>query len=139
VLACENASTLLATVRSRCQRIRFRDERPDPLADPENAEIVERLAALARADVPTLLDWAEEYRGARAPAAAAVERLIETGSAWIRAGVRAAAASPAPEVEVALAAHRELASCRKILVQRNANPQMVAERVWFALQGAGLA
>ena len=31
---------------------------------------------------------------------------------------------------------RELQACRKTLVQRNANPQMIAERALLALQGA---
>jgi len=139
VLVCDNTSGLLATVRSRCQRVRFHAEQPDPLSDPDNADLVGRLGDIARTDVPTLLDWAEDFRGARAPAVAALEHLIETGSAWIRAQVREAARSADPDVDRALAAHRELANCRKILVQRNANPQMVAERVLFALQGTGLA
>jgi len=132
VLACENASTLLATVRSRCQRIRFRDERPDPLADPENAEIVERLAALARADVPTLLDWAEEFRGPRAAAAPLLEEWLALAAAWLRRRV-------GERVEIGrtvrgeLGAARTLSECRRDLVQRNANPQMVAERALLAL------
>ena len=32
--------------------------------------------------------------------------------------------------------HRELATCRKTLVQRNANPQMVAERALLSLREA---
>jgi len=136
VLVTDNAAGLLATVRSRCQKVRFHETTPDPLADPENAELVARLGDIGRASVPTILDWAEEYRGARAPAAAEVERLLETGAAWVRARVRDAVESPEPNVNHALSAHRELAECRKTLVQRNANPQMVAERALFALQQA---
>ena len=33
-------------------------------------------------------------------------------------------------------AFRELLACRKTLVQRNANPQMIAERALLALHGA---
>jgi hypothetical protein len=137
VLVTDNATGLLATVRSRCQKVRFHETPPDPLADPENAELVSRLRDLGRANVPAILDWAEEYRGARAPAAAEVERLLETGAAWIRARVRDALDASEPEVNRALAVHRELAECRKTLVQRNANPQMVAERALFALHQVG--
>ena len=35
-----------------------------------------------------------------------------------------------------LDAHKALAQCRKDLVQRNANPQMVAERALFAVRGS---
>ena len=66
---------------------------------------------------------------------AEVERLLQAGSAWIRERVRTSVATPARDVRRELAAHRELASCRKTLVQRNANPQMVAERALFALHG----
>jgi len=133
VLVTTSPAGLLATVRSRCQKVAFRQEAPDPLDDPESAELVARLARLADATTPELLDWAEEYRGARAPAAADVERLLEAGSAWIRARVRASIDAPARDAARELAAHRELAQCRKTLVQRNANPQMVAERALFAL------
>jgi hypothetical protein len=47
--------------------------------------------------------------------------------------VRDAIASPGADVTHELTLHRTLADCRKTLVQRNANPQMVAERALFAL------
>jgi len=133
VLVTASPAGLLATVRSRCQKIAFPEVAPDPLGVPENAELVARLGELPRTTAPGLLDWAEEYRGARAPAAAEVERLLEVGSAWVRARVRAGIASSAADVARELALHRTLTDCRKTLVQRNANPQMVAERALFAL------
>ena len=136
VLVTANPAGLLTTVRSRCQKIVFHSEVADPLGDPANADWLERLGTLARATPPELLDWAEEFRGARAPAAEAVERLLETSAAWVRARVREAVALPRPDVERELALHRELADCRKTLVQRNANPQMVAERALFAIHDA---
>jgi DNA polymerase-3 subunit delta' len=137
VLVTASPAGLLATVRSRCQKVAFRQEAPNPLDDPENAELVARLGCLADATTPELLDWAEEFRGARAPAAAEVTRLLGAGSAWICARVRASVETPGRDVRRELAAHRELAGCRKTLVQRNANPQMVAERALLALHGAG--
>lgn len=136
VLVTASPAGLLATVRSRCQKVAFRQEAPNPLDDPENGELVARLGRLADATTPELLDWAEEFRGARAPAAAAVERLLEAGSAWIRARVRASVETPSRDARRGLAAHRELAGCRKTLAQRNANPQMVAERALLALRDA---
>jgi hypothetical protein len=133
MLVTASPAGLLATVRSRCQKVTFRDAAVDPLEAPENAELVTRLGDLPRATPSDLLDWAEEFRGARAPAAAEVERLIETSAAWLRARVRDSVASTDPDVEREIALHRELQDCRKTLVQRNANPQMVAERALFAL------
>jgi len=135
VLVAASAAGLLATVRSRCQKLAFRGDAPDPLTAPDNQELAERLTNIGAASTPDLLDWAEEYRGARAPAAAEVERLLETGAAWLRDRVRRALAQPGASVEREIDAHRELAECRKTLVQRNANPQMVAERALFALHG----
>ena len=136
VLVSPSPAGLLATVRSRCQKVAFRQEASNPLEDPENAEWVARLGRLAGATTPDLLDWAEAFRGTRAAAAAGVEQLLETGAAWIRERVRDAIETPGCDVRRELAAHRELASCRKSLVQRNANPQMIAERALFALQEA---
>jgi DNA polymerase III delta prime subunit len=133
VLVTASPAGLLATVRSRCQKVAFHPAPTDPLDDPENAQWVARLGRIAQATTPQLLDWAEEFRGARAPAAAGVERLLETGSAWIRARVRDAIEAPGYDVRPELAAHRELAAFRTTLVQRNANPQMVAERALLAL------
>ena len=136
ILVSASSAGLLATVRSRCQKLAFRSETPDPLADPENAETAARLARFSGIPIPDLLDWAEEFRGARAPAAAAVEQLLDTASAWLRQRVRSAVSGDTPAALPELDAHRELSACRKSLAQRNANPQMVAERALLALREA---
>jgi hypothetical protein len=134
VLVAATPAGLLATVRSRCQRVAFPSAPADPLADPERAALVRRLDELAAAPLPELLDWAEEFRGARGPAADAVQGLIETGAAWLRRRVREGAAAGAPSLRGALDADRALRDCRRALDQRNANPQMVAERALLALR-----
>jgi DNA polymerase III delta prime subunit len=140
VLVAASAAGLLATLRSRCQRAAWPPPRPETLlgADvaPELRALVERIEALARTDVPEVLDWAEEYRGARADAAAAVERLLATGSAWLHARTRAAAAAGRRDLAAGLDAFAALGRCRRALAQRNANPQMVAERALLALREA---
>ena len=93
-----------------------------------------RLDAIGSATLPELLDWAQEYRGARAPAAEAVGELLETSGAWLRARVADAARQPRRDLRAELNAHRVLSACRKTLVQRNANPQMVAERALLTLR-----
>ena len=136
VLVTATAAGMLATVRSRCQRIVFPPESSDPLSDPENAELVNQLAALERTGVPEILDWAARYRGTRAVAAAEVQTLLETASAWVRARVAHAVAGGAVDVRRELDAFREIGRCRRAVVQRNANPQMVAERALLALRDA---
>ena len=84
--------------------------------------------------MPDLLDWAEEFRGARAVAAARVEALLATASDWLRRRAGDAACEGS-DVRAELDACRTLSSCRKSLVQRNANPQMVAERALLAVRG----
>jgi DNA polymerase III delta prime subunit len=138
VLVTASSAGLLATVRSRCQRVVFRAGSGESLADPERAETLARLESLAAASLPDLLDWAEQFRGQRAVAAAGVEALLASGSAFLCQRIRERAHVPGPGLDALLAAHRDLASCRKVLVQRNANPQMVAERALLALQ-SGLA
>jgi DNA polymerase III delta prime subunit len=128
VLVARSSAGLLATVRSRCQRLVFRPSPEAPEDDPEQLALLERLEGLRSASLPALLDWAEEYRGARSEVQEAATRLLETGAGWLRrqvaAKLREAGADPGPELQ----AHSVLAACRKSLVQRNANPQMVAER-----------
>jgi DNA polymerase-3 subunit delta' len=138
VLVARTSAGLLATVRSRCQRVVFRGEAGTAADDPQRRELLARLEGLAEAGLPALLDWAEEFRGARADAQQAAEELLETGSALLRAraeGKLRSAHDPAPELE----AHALLADCRKSLMQRNANPQMVVERALFALRSAARA
>jgi DNA polymerase-3 subunit delta' len=135
VLVTASPAGLLATVRSRCQKVALAPERPDPLAVPEAAAWVGRFDALPGTALPALLDWAEEFRGQRGPAAAQVEDLIALASAWLRRriGERVGAGDA---VRSELDAARVLSQCRQALVQRNANPQMTAERALLALQAA---
>ncbi|RIK99994.1 MAG: hypothetical protein DCC71_19495 [Proteobacteria bacterium] len=134
VLVAATASGLLATVRSRCVRVAF--PRPPAVLGEDAAPLAERLAGAGRLSVPQLLDWAEEYRGARADAAAAVAQLLEISALWLRDRVAARVAAGDTAVRPALDAFRDLQACRKSLAQRNANPQMVAERALLALHGA---
>lgn len=134
VLVSATSAGLLATVRSRCQKVWFRPSQTSLLDDPENAELAGRLDAIGAASLPDLLDWAEEYRGARGPAAARVEKLLETGTAWLQRRVSEAVRDASRDAGPELALFRTLTSCRKSLVQRNANPQMVAERALLALR-----
>ena len=136
VLVASSPASLLATVRSRCQRVAFPAPAEDLLADPERSELVDRIGRLASTHTPDLLDWAAEYRGARADAAAEVHRLLETGAAWLHRRVIERIREPGCDVRRELDANHELSDCRKVLDQRNANPQMVAERALLALRGA---
>jgi DNA polymerase III delta prime subunit len=137
LLVTASPSGLAPTVRSRCQRVRFATPRPPAPDSPEAPEsaraLAARLAALPRLAIPELLDWAEEFRGARAVAAAGVSELLGVASAWLHAGVcldSGAGLALAPRLE----AWRTLADLRKALAQRNANPQLVAERALLALR-----
>jgi len=136
VLVASSPASLLATVRSRCQRVVFPAPPEDLLADPERSELVDRIGRLGSTPTPDLLDWAAEYRGARADAAVEVHRLLETGAAWLHRRVIERIREPGCDVRRELDANHELSDCRKVLDQRNANPQMVAERALLALQGA---
>lgn len=133
VLVSASAAGLLATVRSRCQRVRLAATPVDPLADEAHAGWTVRLDGIGRAALPDLLDWAEEFRGARAPAAAELDAWLELASAWLRRRV-AQRLDDERGVRGELDAARVLADCRRSLAQRNANPQMCAERALLALQ-----
>jgi hypothetical protein len=133
VLVARTSAGLLATVRSRCQRVAFRPPAEPPGRDAAQRELEARFAALPRNRLPQLLDWAEEYRGARGDVAEGALALLEDGSAWLRARVRGklgGGGDPKPELD----AFAALADCRKALVQRNANPQMVVEKALLALR-----
>ncbi|HTY19515.1 MAG TPA: hypothetical protein VMH82_17455 [Myxococcota bacterium] len=137
VLVAASAAGLLATVRSRCQRVAFPTAAAGlDAAPPELRALAERLESVGRLDLPALLDWAEEYRGARAAAAAAVGDLLQAGSLWLRDRTARRARAGDRVLGAELDAFRQLQSCRKALAQRNANPQMVAERALLALRGA---
>ena len=101
----------------------------------------ERLDHIAEASIPELLDWAEEYRGVRAVAASGVEELLLILSQWLREHVANCAAeneANAASMLPYLDAFRVLGECRRDLAQRNANPQMVAERAVMVVQQASL-
>ena len=132
VLATATAAGLLATVRSRCQRVRF--DSGAAQRDPEREAMRERFDGIAATTIPDLLDWAAEYRGARATVVDGVEEFLEAASLWIRDGVVAAAREAGVGVTRDLDAFRTLSDCRKTLSQRNANPQMVVERALLALR-----
>jgi hypothetical protein len=110
-------------------------EQRDPLAAPEASGWIARLDALPRTPLPALLDWAEEFRGQRAPAAAALEDWLALASSWLRRRI-GDRAQGGRAVRAELDAARTLSQCRQALVQRNANPQMTAERALLALQAA---
>jgi DNA polymerase III subunit delta' len=139
VLVTASPAGLLATVRSRCQRVALAAERIDPLAAPGAAAWVTRLDALPGTPLPALLDWAEEFRGQRAAAAAQLEEWLALASEWLRRRISARVESGGGAARGELDAARVLSSCRQALVQRNANPQMTAERALLALQAATTA
>lgn len=136
VLATATAAGLLATVRSRCQRVRF--DSGAAQRNPEREAMRERLDGIAATTIPGLLDWAAEYRGPRATVVGGVEELLEVASLWLRDGVVAAAREAGGDVTRDLDAFRTLSDCRKTLSQRNANPQMVVERALLALRESAL-
>ena len=61
--------------------------------------------------------------------------MLAVGSEWLRQRVVDAVAVDG-SVHSELDAFRTLASCRKELSQRNANPQMIAERALLAVRSA---
>lgn len=140
VLVASTAAGLLATLRSRCQRVRF----PVPSAEawlsgdaPESVQgLAARLDDIARLGVPEILDWAEEFRGARADAAGPIEELLETATAWLHRETARRARAGDPDLSPLLAAFAAVRTARRGFVQRNANPQMVAERALLAIREA---
>ncbi len=137
ILVTASPAGLLATVRSRCQRVAFAADR-DPELDEEQQQRRARLDQLPRMKVPDLLTWAEEFRGPRAIAAADANDFLATASAWLHERLCAAAEQGRRDLDGGLDAFGTLQSCRKALAQRNANPQMVAERALLALREADL-
>lgn len=131
---------LAATIRSRCQRVTFPVPHNTDLRGPDvDEEVIATVGRLDRLDdhsVPELLEWAEEFRGDRARAAEKVQGFLETGASWLRERATQAARDHTRIPRGELYAFHELQRCRKTLVQRNANPQMVAERALFALHAA---
>ncbi len=141
ILVADSASSLLITIRSRCQRIDLPPPPTPTLDDPDTPEEVRALAlrldALEETGLPGLLDWAAaDFRGVRQTAAAEVEVLLDTSSRWLRERVEAQLAQGQRDLSPELEAFSNLASCRRALITRNANPQMIAERALLALRAA---
>ncbi|HBZ72250.1 MAG TPA: hypothetical protein DEP35_21975, partial [Deltaproteobacteria bacterium] len=118
VLVAASAAGLLATLRSRCQRVRFPIPDTSPWRSPDASDdarqLMGRIEQIGAASLPELLDWAEEYRGARADASRAVELLLEAGGFWLRERVRSAAREGKPGVDLrpALEAFAQLRAAR---------------------------
>ena len=140
VLVASRAAAIIATIRSRSVRIRFPAESDAGIRDPEVSEevalIVRTLDAIRDQSVGQLLDFAEQYRGARAPAAEGVTELIDVSAAWLCEEVKLRVAQGERPGVRSLDAHRSLQQLRRDLIQRNANPQMVAERLLLGLRDA---
>ena len=83
-----------------------------------------------------LLDFAEQYRGARSSAAEGVTQLLDVSAEWLSLEVKARVARGETPSVRSLDAHRSLQQLRRDLIQRNANPQMVAERLLLGLRDA---
>jgi DNA polymerase-3 subunit delta' len=140
LLVTRRATVILPTIRSRCIRVAYPSEETTALRGDDAPEEVHALAqrfdGIGRLGLPELLEWAEEYRGARAVAAAEVELMLETGTSWVREQTRELAREPGRDVRPLLDAFKELTRCQRDLSGRNANPQMVAERGLFAVRSA---
>ncbi len=138
VLVASRASAILATIRSRSVRIRFPATSGAGIRDPDASEevtlIVQTLDAIRDHSVGQLLDFAEQYRGARAPAAESVTELIDVSAEWLCEEVKTRVAHGVSPSSRSLDAHRSLQQLRRDLIQRNANPQMVAERLLLGLR-----
>jgi DNA polymerase-3 subunit delta' len=143
LLVTRSPAGLLATVRSRCQRVALPPDRTAlELGEEAPAavrEAVERLDALGRTAIPDLLDQAEAFRGPRAIAAAAAGEWLSVASAWLHRRTRDAALAGDDDPEPRLRAWAALQHGRRALAQRNANPQMVVERALLALREAETA
>jgi hypothetical protein len=140
ILVARRASALLATIRSRSVRIRFPNEPPIALRGADASEtvdeIVNLLERLRSTSTPALLDFAEQYRGTRALAAESVTELIDVAAEWLRERVKREVDESGHSSLRRLDAYRSLQQLRRELLQRNANPQMVAERLLLGLRDA---
>jgi DNA polymerase III delta prime subunit len=137
LLVAASASGLLATVRSRCVRVAFPRHEPRlATLEGDARALADRLTAAGALSVPELLDWAEQYRGARADAAEGVTELLATGGLVLHDHVARRIAGGGRDVRAALDAFHALEAARTALATRNANPQMIAERALLAMRGA---
>ncbi|MFP6654968.1 MAG: hypothetical protein VCB25_05025 [Myxococcota bacterium] len=138
ILVASHASAVIATIRSRCVRIRFPAEidsgiREDDASDSVS-QIVQTLDGLAQQSIPSILDFAEQYRGGRAVAAEAVTELIDVSAQWLAEEVRSAVGRGERPAKRKLDAHHSLQRLRRDLIAHNANPQMIAERLLLGLK-----
>lgn len=138
ILVASHASAIIPTIRSRSVRIRFPVDPEVSLRDSDASEsviqIVETLDGLLSRSIGEILDFAEQYRGARATAAERVTELIDVSAQWLSSGVKARVALGETPATRELDAHRSLQQLRRDLIQRNANPQMIAERLLLGLR-----
>ena len=140
ILVASRASAIIATIRSRSMRIRFPTDETrvlrGPDAEEDVLEIVSMLDGLRGRSIGEVLDFAEGYRGARAVAAEGVTELIDVSAEWLRQDVKARVERGETPGLRALDAYRSVQQLRRDLIQRNANPQMVAERLLLGLRDA---
>jgi len=138
ILAASRASAIIATIRSRSVRVRFPAESDSGLrasdASDSVLQIVDTLDRLDSQSVGDLLDFAEQYRGGRAVAAESVTELIDVSAQWLCEEVKALVSQGEHPATQALNAHHSLQQLRRDLISRNANPQMVAERLLLGLR-----
>jgi DNA polymerase III delta prime subunit len=138
ILVASHASAVTATIRSRSVRIRFPVDSGADIRDAEAPEtvrqIVKTLDGLGGLTMGEILDFAEQYRGARAIAAEGVTELIDVSAQWLASDVKARVAIGETPATRELDAYRSLQQLRRDLIQRNANPQMVAERLLLGLR-----
>jgi hypothetical protein len=140
VLVASHASVIIPTIRSRSVRVRFAVDTDAGIRDADASEsvteIVSILDGLRGRSVGEILDCAEQYRGARAVAAESVTELIDVSAEWLAENVKTRVAEGVMPSTRELDAHRSLQQLRRDLIQRNANPQMVAERLLLGLRDA---
>ncbi len=138
ILVASHASAIIATIRSRSVRVRFSVDDNLGIREADASEsvtqIVETLDRLGQKSIGALLDFAEQYRGGRAVAADAVTELIDVSAQWLSDGVKASVERGEAPGTRRLDAHRSLQQLRRDLLSRNANPQMVAERLLLGLR-----
>jgi hypothetical protein len=138
VLIASHASAIIATIRSRSVRVRFSVDGGVGLREadtPESvSEIVDTLDGLGQQSIGAILDFAEQYRGGRAVAAESVTELIDVSAQWLCEEVKELVAEGEQPATQALDAHHSLQQLRRDLISRNANPQMVAERLLLGLR-----
>jgi hypothetical protein len=140
LLVTNSASSLLATIRSRCVRVAFPGEAVRDLRSPEEPEsvrsLVARLDKIHALGLPQLLDWAEEYRGKRAVTVEQVDELLAVSCDWLHERVLRAVAEGRTALGDELDAYRTVLECRRELTRRNTNSQMTAEKSLFAIRSA---